>query len=425
MNQEEARTGIKGGQLSVLMLMMFIFTLGFGITVPVMPYFVKSLGGSVVDVGLLMAAFSAGELLCAPIWGIVSDRIGRKPVMLAGLAGFGIAFGASGLATQLWMLYTAQLVAGIMMAGIFPAVMAYIADLSEPGERGKLMGMLGAANGMGIIFGPVLASVFTIWGLTVPFFVATALAMVTAAVTLVWIRESRHHEAGSKSKAAGKTSWLQPQLLIFFLMMLFVMVAMSSLESTFGFYAMGRFGLSETASPVQVLWTTVTLTGTNFLGIGFMAFGLVGALAQVALVGKVIGRLGEERTIVVGLVALALGTIMLIFAWELVSVLISACLMAVGMGLMMPSINSAVSRRTDKDNQGAVMGVLGTFNSAGRVIGPIAGGIAFSIALILPYALSALIALISAAGLQAWTMKSGARGTKSPGKAIPVTPEKQ
>ena len=399
---------IKGKQMTVLLLSMFIFTLGFGITVPVTPYFVKDLGGSVIDVGLLMAAFSAGELLFAPFWGKVSDRFGRKPVIMLGLIGFGITFAASGLSTQLWMLYAFQTLAGIMMAGVFPAAMAYIADITEPDARGRQMGLLGAANGMGVIFGPALASLFALWGMRVPYFAAAVLAIFTSVIALLWIKESRL--TGSEinpEKARVKGAWMHPQLLIFFLMMLFVMVAMASLESTFGFYALDRFGLSGIPAAMPLLWTSVMLTGTNLMGAAFTFFGLTIAVTQVALIGKVLDRLGEERTIVIGLLAMAAGTIMLIVSGELVSVIISACVMALGMGLMMPSINSAVSRRTDKDNQGVMMGVLGSFNSSGRVIGPIAGGIAYSVSMLLPYIGSAVLAVASAVFLTVWNRVNG------------------
>lgn len=402
---------LKGKQLTVLLLSMFIFTLGFGITVPVMPYFAKNLGGTVVDVGLLMAVFSAMELIFAPVWGKISDRFGRKPVMFLGLAGFTLGFAGSGLSTQLWMLYACQAFAGMMMGGIFPAVMAYIADYTEPGERAKYMGLLGAANGLGVIFGPALASLFAIWGLTAPFFAAAVLALVTAVINLVWVTESREkHSAQATVKAKTRVAWLQPQILIFFLMMLFVMVAMASLESTFGYFAMDRFGLSEIPSPMPLLWTSVMLTGTNMMGIAFMFFGLVGAITQAALVDRVLKRIGEERTIIAGLLALAAGTVTLILAGELVTAVIAACLMAVGIGLLMPSINGAVSSRTDKDSQGVVMGILGSFNSTGRVIGPIAGGLAYSVSMLLPYVGSAVLAVASAVFIAAWNRLSGSRG---------------
>jgi len=412
---------IKGQQMTVLLLSMFIFTLGFGITVPVMPYFAIQMGGTVVDIGLLMAVFSAMELLFAPLWGKVSDRFGRKPVMIVGLIGFSVAFALSGLSTQLWMLYLFQALAGMMMAGIFPATMAYIADCTEPGERAKQMGMLGAANGAGVIFGPALASLFALWGLRVPFFVAAALALVTSVVTLAWIRESKSPDRGQISvQAKSNASWMQPQMLIFFLMMLFVMVAMASLESTFGYFTMDRFGLSEIPSSMPVLWTSVMLTGTNLMGVVFTFFGLIGVVTQALIVGKVIERAGEERTIVLGLLAMAAGTILLIFSGEMVSIIISACVIAVGIGLLMPSINSAVSRRTDKDNQGMIMGILGSFNSSGRVVGPVAGGIAYSVSMLLPYIGSAALAVASAAFITVWNRLGN--GTR---KGQPTSPVNQ
>jgi len=399
---------LKGKQLTVLLLSMFIFTLGFGITVPVMPYFAKGLSGTVVDIGLLMGVFSAMELIFAPVWGKISDRFGRKPVMITGLIGFGIGFAASGLSTQLWMLYASQAFAGLMMAGIFPATMAYIADNTEPGDRTKQMGLLGAANGLGVIFGPALASIFAVWGLEIPFFATAVLAMVTAAITLVWLNEHKEDApARAPEKTGDKVAWLQPQMLIFFLMMAFVMVAMASLEATFGYFTMDRFGLSEVPAPMPLLWTSVMLTGTNVMGIAFMFFGLVGAITQAALVDKVLKRIGEERTIITGLIALAAGTFTLILAGELVTAIIAACLMAVGIGLLMPAINGAVSSRTDRNNQGVVMGILGSFNSTGRVIGPIAGGLAYSVSMLLPYVGSAVLAIASAAFLAAWEQMTG------------------
>lgn len=136
---------IKAQQVTVLFLSMFIFTLGFSITVPVMPYFAKGMGGSVVDVGLLMAAYSAMELIFAPLWGKVSDIIGRRPVIIIGLMGFTVSFAGAGMSSALWMLYASQVVAGALAAGIFPAAMGYIADSTEPDQRGSLMGMMGAA----------------------------------------------------------------------------------------------------------------------------------------------------------------------------------------------------------------------------------------------------------------------------------------
>lgn len=394
---------IKSKQLTVLLLSVFIFTLGFGIAVPIMPFFAKSMGGTVVDVGILMALFSAAELALAPLWGRASDRFGRKPVMMIGLAGFGLAFAATGLSTNLWMLYASQLVAGALAAGIFPAVMASVADQTEPAQRGRYMGLMGAASGLGIIIGPVSASVIAVFGLNLPYFAAAALGMVTAAITFAWLPETRMPAATRRDEGNyGRRSALKPGLMVFFLMMLFVCMAMASLESTLGFFAMDRFGLSETPAPMPLLWASVELTGTNLLGIAYLFFGVAGVLTQVLLVGKLMETCGEAFTIAIGFILAGAGAALLLLAWEMSLMLVAALVIAVGIGLLQPGINTAVSNRANKEQQGVTMGLLGSFNSAGRAAGPIAGGLAYSVSMLLPYALSAGISMFSAALVLVW-----------------------
>lgn len=410
---------IRSQQVAVLFLSMFIFTLGFSVTVPVMPYFAKQLGGSVVDVGMLMAAFSAMEFVFATVWGKVSDAVGRKPVILIGLLGFTASFAIAGLSSQLWMLYASQIIAGALAAGIFPAAMAYIADSTSNEQRGSLMGLMGAASGLGVIFGPASASFFAIWGLSVPYFAAAALGLLTAIIAFMWLKEPARVAAKTeiKRKPAGFLQGFKPGLLAFFLLMFLAMVIMASLEATFGYYAMDRFSLSETPSPMPLLWTSVMLTGTNTLGIAFTFFGIAGVITQALVVGKMMEKIGEEKTIAIGLVLSALGAAMIVLSPELISIVISASVLAVGSGLMMPGINTAVSRRTDEDSQGVVMGMLGSFNSIGRTLGPILGGFAYSMAMALPYVASAVLSILSAAAFELYTRKS-----KGAVKAVSGTP---
>ena len=181
---------VKGRQMTVLMMSMFIFTLGFGIIIPVIGYYTKSMGAGALELGLLMASMSAMQFLFAPLWGRVSDRIGRKPVLLAGLLGFALTFIMVGVSTQLWMLFVALIIGGILTASIWPAVLAYIADITTHEERGSLMGYAGAASGLGIIAGPAISSVLTTWGMTVPFFTSAALGLVTAIAGFMFLPES-------------------------------------------------------------------------------------------------------------------------------------------------------------------------------------------------------------------------------------------
>ena len=157
---------IKTKQITVLFLSMFIFTLGFSITVPVMPYFAKSMGGSVIDVGLLMAAYSAMELIFAPIWGKISDIIGRKPVILIGLMGFTVAFAAAGISSQLWMLYASQIVAGALAAGLDPAAMALHCRFYRARAAWKIDGPDGSGVGAWGHFRPRIVQLIRHMGIT-------------------------------------------------------------------------------------------------------------------------------------------------------------------------------------------------------------------------------------------------------------------
>ena len=200
---------------------------------------------------------------------------------------------------------------------------------------------------------------------------------------------------------------MRPGLLTFFLLMFLAMITMASLEATFGYYAMDRFGLSETPSSMPLLWTSALLTGTNTLGIAFTFFGISAVVTQALVVGKMIERLGEEKTIIIGLALSALGAAMVVLSPELVSIVISASVLATGSGLMIPSINTAVSKMADEDNQGIIMGLLGSSNSIGRTLGPVIGGLAYSLAIVLPYMASAAVSLLSAAafGIYTWNSK--------------------
>lgn len=392
---------IKKTQLTALFFSMFVFTLGFGITVPIIPYFAKSLGGTVVDVGLLMAVFSAMELVFAPLWGKLSDQIGRKPILIVGLIGFGASFMIGGLSSNLWMLYLSQIMAGILVAGVYPAAAAYIADYTLPEERGRLMGMMGAASGLGVIIGPGLGSIMAVWGINIPFFAASLVAFITVIMGSIWLSESKitKNYNGGATKTSFKDvlrSSFKSYVGVFFLLMIFVMLALSSIEGTFGYFVMDKFNLSQIPSFMPILTTGINFTGPNVVGIVFTFFGIFSVIAQALLVGKSIKLWGEEKTIVIGLLMFALGSILMVFSTDLVTLVSSASVIAVALGLIMPSINTAVSNRTSDENQGVVMGLLGSFNSTGRVMGPAVGGFAYAASMALPYVGSAVVAFLSA-----------------------------
>jgi len=159
----------KTRQIAVLVFGMFFLTLGFSIIMPILPYYTQKMGASALDLGLLMASYSVMQFIVTPFWGEMSDRVGRKPIFLIGLFGYGVSFIVYGFATQLWMLFAARMLGGALAGGMYPASLAYIADVTEHSERGQVMGLLGAASGLGMIFGPSISGILSVWGLTVPF----------------------------------------------------------------------------------------------------------------------------------------------------------------------------------------------------------------------------------------------------------------
>ncbi|MDI6897882.1 MFS transporter [Methanocella conradii] len=397
---------LRDRQIMVLFISMFIFTLGFGIIVPVLAYFTRDMGATSLDVGILMALFSAMEFLFAPLWGRISDLIGRRPVILMGLFGFGVSFTITGFSTQLWMVYVSQTLAGVCASGIFPSVTAYIADITDHEGRIRLMGMLGAASGLGIIIGPSISSVCAIWGLNVPFFAAAAIAMATFVFGAMFLPESK--KSGWPTARAKKTpliSSLKTPLGGLFFMMFFVSFAMACIDGTLSYYVMDKFGLSEAASRMPVLGASVMLTGPNVTGITFTLMGAISVVCQGILIGRVVQRIGEEKTIMAGLAMIAVGMALLVGVFDLATLLLCNCLISIGMGFVSPCVNTLVSKRTDAERQGSTMGVLGSFNSLGRILGPTVGGLVYMFSVAILYFGSAAIAALSALGIRIWMDK--------------------
>lgn len=408
---------IKSQQVMVLAAGMFIFTLGFGVIVPVMPYYASDLGATAFDLGLLMATFSVMQFVCAPFWGALSDRIGRKPVIMVGLLGFATSFiitgfsshpvmlsisetigQVTGLSPHIGVLFISELIGGTLSAGIFPAILAFIADITKPEERGSLMGLMGAASGLGIIFGPALSGFVASAGITVPFFAAAGIALANAALSFVLLPESRVPGPVTEApQKIGMINAVRSSLGIIFLLTLFISFAGAFIDSTFAYFVMDKFHMkSEVASPIPALHTSVMLTGPGVMGVVFTAMGIIGVLCQGLLVGKMINRFGEHITILIGLMLSGIGLLLLLESMGLVSLVLFTCLISIGFGLVNPSLNTLVSKKTDAENQGAMLGVLGSFNSLGRAIGPPVGGLLYSVAMWLPYVVSAAIGVIAA-----------------------------
>jgi MFS transporter, DHA1 family, multidrug resistance protein len=384
-------------QLGILIGGMFFVTLGFSIIMPILPYYTHNMGASALDLGLLMASYSFMQLIVTPFWGVLSDRFGRKPIFLIGLFGFGLSFIIYGFATQLWMLFAGRMIGGILAGSVYPTSLAYIADITEHRERGRIMGTLGAASGVGMIFGPSVAGILSIWGLSVPFFVTAAAAIVFAVVGFLVLEESHSVDVHRmKFESPSLIAPLKTPIAILFVLNMLVTFIISGLQGTFAYYILGRFGMQDSPSPMPFLAGSVLLTGPTAMAILFTIMGIVGVVCQGVLVGVFIDRIGEPRTILLGMSLSAVSLLLILVSPELVSLLLFSSLTVVGTGLCTPCLNSLVSKATDEEHQGKAMGVLGSFGSMGRIIGPPMGGFAYDISINLPYMIMATISAMGA-----------------------------
>ncbi|MGA9225738.1 MAG: MFS transporter [Mesobacillus sp.] len=355
--------------LPILFLVMFLVMVGFGIIIPVMPFYAEEIGASPTQLGLLMAVYSLMQLLFAPMWGRVSDRIGRKPVIMIGIIGLSLSFFLMALSTELWMLFAARIIGGLLSSANMPTVMAYVADITSEEDRGKGMGIIGASVGLGFIFGPAIGGIFSQSSLNMPFYLAGATSLITFLLVTFVLKESLSIEERN-SQAKERTSLLKAfngPVSVLFVLQLFVSLSLSGLEATFAYFAAEKAGL-----------------GSVQLGYIFMIMGLAGAIVQGGLVGRMTKKLGEGTVIQLGILISAVGFALILLIKGFGTAALFLTIFGVGNGLIRPSVSSLLTKKSTAGH-GSTTGLLSSFDSLGRIIGPPLGGWLFSIAIGMPY----------------------------------------
>jgi DHA1 family tetracycline resistance protein-like MFS transporter len=347
--------------LLIIFITVFIDLLGFGIIIPLLPFYAESYGANALTVGLLSTSYSLMQFVFAPIWGRWSDRIGRRPIILVGLLGSCLSYFALAVASSLALIFAARVIGGIAGANI-PTAQAYIADVTTPENRARGMGLIGAAFGLGFIFGPALGGVLTHLGASAPMWTASALCFANFLAAWFFLPESRASTIKSKVGRLEmfRRSFKRPQLLMLLLLYFIINAAFSSFESTFALFSERRFAF----------------TAAN-IGYVFALIGVVLTVVQGVLVGRVVRAVGEHRVIpaAIGVVAIALALFPL--AYSVPMLLVACALLALGMGFNNPSLSSMVSRLTDPNDQGGVLGLAQSLGSLGRIVGPVWGGFLF------------------------------------------------
>jgi MFS family permease len=353
--------------MPILFLIVFIDLVGFGLVIPLLPFYAERFAASPLQMTLVFAIYSLMSMVTAPLWGRLSDRVGRRPVLMASMAAAALAYLGLAFATRLWMVFAARGFAGAC-AGNIAAAQAYIADVTAPEQRAKGMGMIGAAFGLGFIIGPVLGGILAgndlaTADLQTPGLIAAGLSFAAFLGVIALLPESLAAGGARSSRgrvAAARGALAQPVLTRLLVVFFLVILAFSGMETTFAWWAIAQFG-----------W------GPRPIGFVFFYVGLLSALMQGVLIGKLTGRFGEERLMLAGLGAIALGLLVLAFAHGLAPLAVALTALALGMGAMQPSLNSLISRRAGAAEQGEIMGVAQSVGSLSRVLGPIIAGSLF------------------------------------------------
>jgi DHA1 family tetracycline resistance protein-like MFS transporter len=349
--------------ITIIFLTVFIDLIGFGIVIPLMPFYAERFGASAFTIGLLATSFSLMQFLFAPFWGRLSDRIGRRPVILIGLFGSFLSYTLFGLAGSLPVLFFARLCAGVAGANIATA-QAYMADVTTPENRARGMGLVGAAFGLGFIFGPAIGGFLSQFSHQAPPFFAAALSLVNFTAAWFVLPESRTASASERPPVsrldALRRAVLRPGLPALLIIYFIVTTAFSSFETTFPLFGERRFGF----------------TPSN-IGYVFAYSGVVLTIVQGALVGRLAKRFGENRLMPPAILSLAAGLALLPVSHGMPMLLLSTGLMSIGMGFNSPSITALISRLSRADEQGGILGVSQSVASLARIVGPAAGGLLF------------------------------------------------
>jgi MFS family permease len=377
--------------LAIIFLTVFIYLLGFGIVIPTIPLLSTQLGATAFQTGLLMSVYSFMQFMFSPMWGKLSDRYGRRPILLFCLAGEALSYLLFAQAQNLAFLFTARMLSGFFGASISTAS-AYISDITPANERSKGMALIGAAFGLGFLFGPAIGGGLTMWAEHLskdPFFRTSfssywvsGLCAFTFLFALKFLKESRNF---GTTKAVEQP--LFKRLMYYFkvdtvgpLMFVFLLsaLAMSTMEATLILYAKDKFG-----------WC---LKEVSF---GFAYIGVIIVLTQGYLVRRLIPKLGEKQVLRSGLIFMAIGFSGIVISDSIVILALAQTFLAVGVGFTNPSTLGAISLLTSPEEQGTVLGTTQGMSSLGRIIGPAVGGALYSsLTIQSPFILSGALALL-------------------------------
>ncbi len=376
-------------QLPTLFLIVFINLVGFGVVLPIFPFFGKMVAATPAQTTLAMAAYSLGQFIGAPVWGKLSDKYGRRPILIASLIGALLSYIILAHARDIWVLGFSRLFGGLM-AGNIAAAFAYVGDISTPQTRPKAMGMIGAAFGLGFIFGPAIGGLIAgnspdLSDFTAVGYTSAAITAVAAVAAWFLLPESLTAERRAEARASGVSlkpgEVLRAKPIIWALMVLSLLVISGAalMETSLAFFASDMFS-----------W------GPRSVGLSFAAVGLISASLQGGAAGPLAKRFKSSSLASFGVAAHAAGLFLLAASYSPTAMMLGLAVMALGLGLFNPAFQTLTSEQTNDSDRGLVMGLTQGASSLGRVIAPAATGVIYQgIGFHAPFGIGAVIMVIA------------------------------
>jgi DHA1 family multidrug resistance protein-like MFS transporter len=366
----------------LLSFAVIVVMVGFGMVIPILPFYIENMGAGGFELGILVAIPALLEFLFSPMWGSISDHYGRKPILIVGLFGYAVSAFFFGISTEMWMLFAARALSGVLSSATITSVMAYVSDITSDENRGDGMGKIGAAMAMGLMIGPGLGGWFAEDSLSTPFFIAAGMSTLSLLLVLIFLPESVSGKSISTKKDLkfpkfkSLVSALKGPIGFLLLLVTLFSFALTNFEAIFGLYALEKFGFG----PEQV-------------GTILVVVAVVSSIGKALFTGPVTRKWGEVLTIRGSLIVGSIGYLVLLFAWDYYSILIATAFFILSKTLLRPAAFALISKRSG-ESQGIAMGLSNSFMSLGRIIGPIWAGLVFDINLNLPYVSGSVFMLI-------------------------------
>jgi len=363
-----------------LKLATFVIALGYSLIIPVMPFYMENLGAGGRELGWLTAVYALAQTVCAPLWGALSDRIGRKPIISIGIIGYAISLFLFGLASSFWTLFIARSLSGILSSATSVASLAYVGDSSLEDERSKNMSQLGASMSVGVMIGPLLGGILAGYSLALPFFTGAGISFIAFILIVTLLPESIERSVQSHKRESFDFTHLRSMLLgstgIILLLIFIVNFCQTGLQGITGLYFVDKFGF--TTGQAGVVW--MVLAGVLIVVQGF-------------LTGPLEKKPGEKRLILIGVFCKALVAFAMVLTSGFVSVLVVFSLFAVSSAITVPTLNASLSKVAN-EHKGTLMGFASTAGNLSKVVAPLLAGYLYESNIELPYIVMGAVALI-------------------------------